>query len=126
MFRNLVEPASMGDLVRAESVSTAGQALATDDLRQAVRRVLRNGFFTSPGFGLWLRHEPGRSVAWELLGGHLLDEAQTRSRRTFESWEVVLTCGDDSTAAQPLVAILRQDRPAALCIVRYLKVRSWE
>ena len=37
------------------------------------------------------------------------DEAQTRSRRTFESWEVVLTCADDSTAAQPLLAILRFD-----------------
>ena len=116
-------PSRLQTLIKLSNLPPA--QMRADDLDHVVRHVLRAGFFALPDFDLLLRHEPARSVAWDLVGGHLLDEAQTRSRAAFDSWEVLLLRGDDPAAAQPLIAVLLA-QPGTLYVIRYLRVRGWE
>ncbi len=96
------------------------------EIHQIALRVLQGGFFAPPGVSLRLSYDLCRSVAWEMLGGHLLDAAQTRLRQTFASWEVSLHLADDSAGPQPLLALFWDEPRAAFHVIRYLRVHGWE
>jgi hypothetical protein len=100
--------------------------LAEERVRHAVRCALARGFFVSRDATLCVTHEPYRTVPWEILGGHLLDEAQTRQRATFESWEVSLALPGEPAEAQPLVALLWDEAEVTCFAVRYVRVRGCE
>jgi hypothetical protein len=100
--------------------------LREDDVHPIVTRALRSGFFAPPGVVLRLSHDPRRAVAWETLGGHLLDQAQTRKERTFASWEVSLASAANSAGPQPLLAVFWEEPRATFHVIRYLRVHGWE
>src|SRR5688500_11209950 len=67
----------------------------TRDIASLIGQALEPGrYFASPGKSVVGLHATRQAVAWELLGGHLLDDSQTRQTRTVEAWDVSLT-GDD-------------------------------
>ncbi len=71
---------------------------------------------------LRVEHHGEDSLAWEILGGHLLDESQTRRRRTFETWHVFASPWPEHAT----LSVLLDAQAACLYVVRWILVYGWE
>jgi len=82
-------------------------------------------FHVGRGFALECNHVEAEECSWEIFQGRLLDEKQTRQRRTFESWVAFLK-GPDFPGEGPVLS-LKLDAPAGrLYVVRGLECYVWE
>jgi hypothetical protein len=97
----------------------------TCDIGSLIGQALEAGrFFASPGKSIVCRHDPQQTVAWELLGGHLLDETQTRETKTFAAWDVTLA--SNAGPDERLLSVLWSAEDTAIHVVRHLLIQGWE
>jgi hypothetical protein len=89
-----------------------------DDVRRGIADALKPArFFLSPTTRLEWDHVDAEEVSWEVFRGRLLDPAQTRQKRVFESWNVYLL-GDGGRSAEPLLSVKWDADAGELHVVR--------
>jgi hypothetical protein len=82
-------------------------------------------FYLGHGFTLNCSHAEAEECSWELFQGRLLEDKQTRQRRTFESWFAFLK-GPELSGEQPILSLKLDATGGCLYVVRGLECYVWE
>jgi hypothetical protein len=82
-------------------------------------------FLLAPDLQLEWVAAKAEETAWELFRGRLLDERQTRERRSFVAWSVYERDGD-TRAAEPLLSVKFDVRGRTVHVTRGLLCHVWE
>ena len=89
-----------------------------DSVRTSIDQMLRLGhFFLAAENRLQIDRKRNVSLPWEVFRGHLLDESQTGSQKTFESWNVFLQPAGGSPI-EPLLAVLFAPSERVIYVIR--------
>src|SRR4051812_13819200 len=93
-----------------------------DDVREMAPQLLAADRFAVRGIGL--EYASGvETVRWELFQGRLLDAAQTREVRSFESWSVYAVEGG-ARSPEPLLSLKLGG--GVVHVVRGVEGYAWE
>ncbi len=96
------------------------------DRHVAIEQALQPGRFFLPGeHALEVIHCPRERIAWEIHGGHLLDQWQTRQRCEFEAWNIVVSASGEPQCDR-LLSVKYDAGENKLYVVRYLLVHGWQ
>jgi hypothetical protein len=95
-------------------------------VRETIADALRPGhFFVKPPMELTWAQLPAEELVWEIFHGRLLDAAHTRSKQTFESWNIHWVT-PEGRSVEPLLS-LKLDWPARrLYVTRGILSYVWE
>ncbi|MCI0460828.1 MAG: hypothetical protein L0Z62_28095 [Gemmataceae bacterium] len=100
--------------------------LRSEESRHVVANVMLAAHFSlSPALRLEWEHLPTEEIRWEIFQGRLLDHAQTRQTRTFESWNVYAVEGG-TRSGEPLLSIKLDAAAKQLHVTRGLFCHVWE
>lgn len=112
--------------VPAQSAQPAAVALDLDIVRAAITEALSPAhYLVGPGLRLEWAASAQEEIFWQIFHGRLLDAAQTRARRSFETWNVFVTDAN-GRSAEPLLSV-KLDAPAGqLHVVRAIHSYAWE
>jgi hypothetical protein len=109
-----------------DAAAITGAGLSLDEVRAVVAEVSAPGhFFVGGSLRLEWRHVPVEELHWEIFHGRLLDAAQTRQRRTFESWSIY-PLDDGVRAPEPLLSLKLDGAEQRLFVTRGIYSHVWE
>jgi hypothetical protein len=95
-------------------------------VRETIAEALRPGhFFVKLPMRLTWVHLPAEELAWEIFHGRLLDAAQTRSKQTFESWNIHWIT-PEGRSAEPLLSVKLDWAGRRLYVTRGILSYVWE
>jgi hypothetical protein len=95
-------------------------------VRETIAEALRPGhFFVKLPMRLTWEHLPAEELAWEIFHGRLLDAAQTRSKQTFESWNIHWIT-PEGRSAEPLLSVKLDWAGRRLYVTRGILSYVWE
>ena len=95
-------------------------------IRRLIAEVLSPAhFFASEAIVLDWEQLEQEEQSWEIFQGRLLDPADTRERRTFESWNLYQV-DESGRSGEPLLAVKLDSAAAKLFVVRGIYCYAWE
>src|SRR5262249_8687326 len=78
-----------------------------------------------PPMQLTWEHLPAEELAWEIFHGRLVDAAQTRSKQTFESWNIHWIT-PEGRSGEPLLSVKLDWAGRRLYVTRGILSYVWE
>ncbi|OAI54288.1 hypothetical protein AYO44_15210 [Planctomycetaceae bacterium SCGC AG-212-F19] len=100
--------------------------MTSEEIRSLIAERLAPGhFFVKPPATLATEHVAAEELTWEIFHGRLLDAAQTRERRTFESWNVYWV-DDAGRSGEPILSVKFDQAANRLYVTRGIHCYAWE
>lgn len=95
-------------------------------LESLITQVTSPGhYFQGPRLNLEWQSAHEEQTFWEIFRGHVLDQTQTRLRRTFTAWNVY-SVENGQRAAEPLLAVKLDAEAGQIHVTRSIFTRAWE